>query len=69
MDGEREEEQRLSPVSVMDFPGKDQDDGNSGTGGDGRGEDDDTLSPTFAHSMANIQSKSLVPFSSAFASK
>ncbi|TVT99717.1 hypothetical protein EJB05_54917, partial [Eragrostis curvula] len=58
LDEEREEEQRLSPVSVMDFPGQDEDDGNNQTGGNCHGEDDgddETMSPTFARNMANIQ--------------
>ncbi|GJN26686.1 hypothetical protein PR202_gb14638 [Eleusine coracana subsp. coracana] len=53
VDEEREQEQRLSPVSVMDFPGMNEDDGNNGTC---KCEDDDeTMSPAFARSMANIQ--------------
>ncbi|KAK3143939.1 hypothetical protein QOZ80_4AG0306870 [Eleusine coracana subsp. coracana] len=55
VDDERDQEQRLSPVSVMDFPGMNEDDGNNGTGGDSNGEDDETMSPAFARSMANIR--------------
>lgn len=60
---DEEREQRLSPVSVMDFlsqdgdEGNDDDDGNDhGGGGDGRSEDGGA-SPTFEQSMANIRSK------------
>jgi hypothetical protein len=65
LDEEREREQRLSPVSVMDFlsqdgedDGKDDDDDdcNDNGGGDSRSEDDGA-SPTFEQSLANIRSK------------
>ncbi|OEL36624.1 hypothetical protein BAE44_0002357 [Dichanthelium oligosanthes] len=59
LDEEREQEQRLSPVSVMDFPSQDGDDGNDDdrndhSCGDGHIEDDDA-SPTFEQSLANIR--------------
>jgi hypothetical protein len=59
LDEEREREQRLSPVSVMDFlsqDGEDDDDCNDNGGGDSRSEDDGA-SPTFEQSLANIRSK------------
>ncbi|RCV35018.1 hypothetical protein SETIT_7G205300v2 [Setaria italica] len=59
LDEEREQEQRLSPVSVMDFPSQDRDDGNDDDcndhgGGNGQSEDDGA-SPTFEQSLANIR--------------
>lgn len=57
---DEEREQRLSPVSVMDFLSQDGDEGNDdeehGGGTDGRSEDNGA-SPTFEQSMANIRSK------------
>uniref|UniRef100_A0A0A8YBU2 DUF4378 domain-containing protein n=1 Tax=Arundo donax TaxID=35708 RepID=A0A0A8YBU2_ARUDO len=61
LDEEREQEQRLSPVSVMDFPGQDDDECNDdgGGGGNGHSEDDEvTSSPTFERSLANVRSAS-----------
>ncbi|KAL6651225.1 hypothetical protein ACP70R_010150 [Stipagrostis hirtigluma subsp. patula] len=56
---EQEQEQRLSPVSVMDFPSQDEaDNGNDDSGGGGNGEDsgdDEVTSPTFERSMANVR--------------
>jgi len=57
---EREQEQRLSPVSVMDFQSQDGDDECNDSGGcDGHSEDEGT-SPTFERSLANIRSKFLL---------
>ncbi|KAF8702517.1 hypothetical protein HU200_032897 [Digitaria exilis] len=60
----RLDEERLSPVSVMDFLSQDGDEGDNddddddsndhGGGGDGRSEDDGA-SPTFEESLANIR--------------
>ncbi|KAL5675205.1 hypothetical protein ACJX0J_011336, partial [Zea mays] len=52
LDEEREQEQRLSPVSVMDF--QSQQDGDDDCNDDGHSEDEGT-SPTFEPSLANIQ--------------
>ncbi|KAL5214584.1 hypothetical protein ABZP36_003736 [Zizania latifolia] len=63
LDEELEQEQRLSPVSVMDFLSQDEDDDGEvedGSGGDSEYDDDgDDLvaSPTFQQSLANIRSK------------
>jgi hypothetical protein len=57
LDEEREQEQRLSPVSVMDF--QSQQDGDDDCNDDGHSEDEGT-SPTFEPSLANIQSKFLL---------
>ena len=58
MEQERERKQRLSPVSVMDFLSQDEDDdGNEDENGDGVDGDDETASPTFQQSIANIRSK------------
>ncbi|KAF8651644.1 hypothetical protein HU200_063153 [Digitaria exilis] len=56
MDEERE--QRLSPVSVMDFLSQDGDEGdddNDHSGGGDGGSEDDGASPTFEESLANIR--------------
>jgi hypothetical protein len=59
LDEEREQEQRLSPVSVMDF--QSQQDGDDDCNDDGHSEDEGTTSsPTFEPSLANIQSKFLL---------
>lgn len=55
LDEEREQEQRLSPVSVMDF--QSQQDGDDDCNDDGHSEDEGT-SPTFEPSLANIQRSS-----------
>lgn len=60
---EREREQRLSPVSVMDFLSQEDGDNDcncndSGGRDDGHGEDEGT-SPAFERSLANIRSKFL----------
>jgi len=62
LDEAREREQRLSPVSVMDFLSQDGDDGhdddcNDHGGGGGHSEDGDGASPAFERSLANIRSK------------
>ena len=62
LDEAREREQRLSPVSVMDFLSQDGDDGhdddcNDHGGGSGHSEDGDGASPTFERSLAYIRSK------------
>ncbi|WVZ86782.1 hypothetical protein U9M48_033516 [Paspalum notatum var. saurae] len=53
----REQEQRLSPVSVMDFPSQhgDDDDCNDDHGGSNGHNDDGGTSPTFERSLANIR--------------
>ena len=62
LDEAREREQRLSPVSVMDFLSQDGDDGHDndcndhGGGGGGHSEDGDGASPAFERSLANIRS-------------
>jgi hypothetical protein len=64
LDVDREQEQRLSPVSVMDFPGpNEEDDNNEIDGSNGHGEDDVAMSPTFARSMKNTRSKFCLFFS------
>ncbi|VAH35031.1 uncharacterized protein [Triticum aestivum] len=58
LEQEQERKQRLSPVSVMDFLSQDEDDdGNEDENGDGDGVDgdDETASPTFQQSIANIR--------------
>ncbi|CAN6268963.1 unnamed protein product [Urochloa humidicola] len=60
LDEEREREQRLSPVSVMDFLSQDEDDGNdddcnNGAGGGHSEHDGVSPSPTFEKSLANIR--------------
>ncbi|KAM0837020.1 hypothetical protein ACQ4PT_061935 [Festuca glaucescens] len=59
LDQEQERKQRLSPVSVMDFLSQDEDDGDDDENGNGGGEDgdgeDETASPTFQRSIANIR--------------
>lgn len=54
---DEEREQRLSPVSVMDFQSQDGDDDSGGC--NGHSEDEGT-SPTFERSLANIRSKFLL---------
>ncbi|RLM75002.1 uncharacterized protein C2845_PM15G19040 [Panicum miliaceum] len=58
LDEAREREQRLSPVSVMDFLSQDDDDCNDHGGGSGRSEDGDGALPTFERSLANIRRES-----------
>lgn len=53
---EQEQEQRLSPVSVMDFLSQDEDDGEDADG-HGDSKDDEIASPTVQQSLANIPSK------------
>lgn len=58
LDQEQERKQRLSPVSVMDFLSQDEDDhGDENENGNGGGVDgdDETASPTFQRSIANIR--------------
>ncbi|KAG8065874.1 hypothetical protein GUJ93_ZPchr0004g38292 [Zizania palustris] len=63
LDEEIEQEQQLSPVSVMDFLSQDEDDDGEvvedGSGGDDSEYDDDgddlVVSPTFQQSLANIR--------------
>lgn len=57
LDPEREQKQRRSPVSVMDFLSQDEDDEGEedANPGDGDGEDDEAASPTFQRSIANIR--------------
>ncbi|XP_044970426.1 uncharacterized protein LOC123430636 [Hordeum vulgare subsp. vulgare] len=52
---EQERKQRLSPVSVMDFLSQDEDDEDENGDGDGVDGDDETASPTFQRSIANIR--------------
>ena len=61
LDEERGQEQRLSPVSVMDFQSQDGDDDCNDSGGcdDGHSDDEGT-SPTFERSLTSIRSKSLL---------
>lgn len=56
---EQEQQQRLSPVSVMDFLSQDEDDGeDADLNGDSEDDGDDEIaSPTFQQSLANIASK------------
>lgn len=56
LDEEREQEQRLSPVSVMDF--QSQQNGDDDCNDDDHSEDEGTSSPTFEPSLANIQRSS-----------
>jgi len=60
LDDEQEQEQRLSPVSVMDF--QSQEDGDDDGGGCDGHSDGEGTSPTFERSlaMANIRSKFLL---------
>lgn len=59
LDQEQDRKQRLSPVSVMDFLSQDEDhDGDEDENGNGDGDgdgDDETASPTFQRSIANIR--------------